>query len=242
MVPNLEGIDTIFIDLDGTLLDINEDEFMSIYISEIKKFFPEIETETFLKYFWEGTSEMMKSDDPNIFVLDAYMDSFVKSSRMDREIVMERFISFYQGSFTQIGKIGKSNYASEIIEVAKSHNIKIVLATNPLFPEISTIERCRWAGITFDQFLYVTHAENSTVCKPNPRYYNELLERVGSVAGRTLMVGNHYLYDLSAKGVGIKTWLIDKNLLGDEHRGKYDIDYQGSIKILVESIQNISVK
>ena len=35
-----------------------------------------------------------------------------------------------------------------------------------VFPEIATRRRCEWAGLSFDDFAHVTHAENSNYCKP----------------------------------------------------------------------------
>ena len=117
-----------------------------------------------------------------------------------------------------------------------SKGIKVVLATNPIFPEVSTITRCEWIDLSFSDFAYVSHANNSHYSKPNPIYYQTLLDITGSKAENTLMVGNDFHLDMAAKQVGISTWMIDKNHAKVEDKGIFEIDHEGSIEELVKMI------
>ena len=236
MESKLNGITTVFFDLDGTLLDLDEDRFSEEYTSRVYSLFTDMPKDEFFKHFWEGTKQMMEHDDPEVTTLEKYLKVFAEGTGMNNDDILKRFTDFYSGPFKELSKIGSGYHAREILDLCKEKGIKIVLATNPVFPKISTEERCRWAGIDFDEFLYVSHAENSTVCKPNPRYYLELLELSDSSSENVLMVGNDCLFDMGAANVGIKTWLIDKNITRSEYRDKVKIDFEGSMRELITQI------
>ncbi len=226
-------------DLDGTLLDMDEKLFSEKYTGLIYSYFQELSKEDFFNAFWKALENMMRHDDPNSFTLDGFMYPFSDMTDIAPDELLTRFIEFYTNEFPKLKDLGKSNLATEVINAAKNKNIKVLLATNPVFPSIATEQRCSWAGLKFDQFIHVTHAENTTVCKPNPRYYLELIEMLDVSAENVLMVGNHYLFDMAAKAVGIKTWLIDKNIDGFEYKDKFTIDFQGSIKQLIDEINKL---
>lgn len=234
---DIEGINTLFFDLDGTLLDFDEKEFTDRYEKLVYKYFENIlPRDIFHKGFWDGTYALMTHNKPDTLVLESFFDTFGEITNLPRKITHGHFDSFYNTEFRSIGEIASSNYAREILDAAKEKGIKVVLATNPVFPAIATQVRLAWIGLSFDDFIHVSHAENSYYCKPSPKYYETLLSIAGSKPEETLMVGNHYLYDMSAKGVGIKTWMIERNRLGEEYKGKFEIDYQGPMSELVEII------
>ncbi len=236
---DIEGINTLFFDLDGTLLDFVEKEFTDRYIALVFKYFEDLlPKDVFYKGFWDGTHALMTHNQPDKLVLESFFETFGKISGLPREITQQHFTNFYSNEFKTIGEIASSNYAKEILEAARKKGIKVVLATNPVFPAIATQVRLAWIGLNFDDFIHVSHAENSYYCKPDPEYYNTLLSIAGSNPEETLMVGNHYLYDMSAKGVGIKTWMIKKNQLGEEYKDKFQIDYQGPMSQLVDLINS----
>ena len=43
------------------------------------------------------------------------------------------------------------------------------------------------------------------------------------------MVGNDFLFDMSASSIGIKTWMIDNYQSNLEFKEKYSVDYKGSL-------------
>lgn len=78
----------------------------------------------------------------------------------------------------------------------------VVLAPNPLFSAVATLGRMGWDGLDKADFLRVTTYENSHYCKPNPAYYQEILDVLGPKAEKCAMVGNATADDLSAEQVG----------------------------------------
>ena len=236
---DINTISTLFFDLDGTLLDFVEKEFTDRYIALVFKYFKDLlPKDVFYKGFWDGTHALMTHDQPDKLVLESFFETFGKISGLPRNITQDHFTKFYSNEFKTIGEIASSNYAKEILDAAKNQGIKVVLATNPVFPAIATQVRLAWIGLSFDDFIHVSHAENSYFCKPNPKYYETLLSISGSKPEETLMVGNDYLYDMSAKEVGIRTWMINKHRLHEEHKDRFEIDYQGPMSQLVDIINN----
>ncbi|MCY3410951.1 MAG: HAD family hydrolase [Candidatus Heimdallarchaeota archaeon] len=236
----LNGIKAVFFDLDGTLLDMSEDDFTKQYTELIYQYFINIlDKDTFFKGFWRGIEDMMKHDDPDRNTLESFADTFSSVTKLHRNHTIDIFLDFYTNSFDELKSIGKSNLARDVIDLCKQKGLKLILATNPVFPEIATQKRCDWIDLSFDDFIYVTHAENFTVVKPYPRYFNELLSKAGVLADETLMVGNSFLYDAGASQVGIKTWIIDKNQDHLQYKDKFSINYEGSMKELFDELSKL---
>ena len=68
-----------------------------------------------------------------------------------------------------------------------------------------------WIIITLA--LNYTTYENSRFCKPNPAYYEEILEKIGCRAEECAMVGNDVDEDMVAGKLGMKTFLLTPCLL-----------------------------
>ena len=95
---------------------------------------------------------------------------------------------------------------------------RVVLATNPIFPAIATQSRIRWTGLEPEDFEFITTYENSSYSKPNPRYYEEVLEKIGCTPAECLMVGNDVTEDGAAKKLGIDVFFLIDCLINQEGR------------------------
>ena len=117
----------------------------------------------------------------------------------------------------------------------------MVLATNPIFPREATRNRIRWAGFEPESFEYYTTYENSCYCKPNPKYYLELIGKLGLKPEECLMVGNDVGEDMIAEKIGMKVFLITDCLINknDEDISKYP---HGGFKEYMKFIENSEVK
>lgn len=120
----------------------------------------------------------------------------------------------------------------------KERGYRIVLATNPYFPSIATENRIRWAGLTPEDFEYYTTYEHCTFCKPNPKYYWELLEKIGCQPEECLMIGNDVGDDMVAETLGMRVFLLTDCLINIENK---DINAypHGSFKELFKFIDTL---
>ena len=105
-----------------------------------------------------------------------------------------------------------------IVGWLKEKGIRVVLATNPLFPSIATENRIRWAGLQPEDFEYFTTFENSHYCKPNLDYYQEILEKRSLKPEECLMVGNDVGEDMITEQLGMKTFLLTDCLINKENK------------------------
>ena len=98
--------------------------------------------------------------------------------------------------------------ARETLELARRLDYRVVLATNPVWPLDAVRTRLRAGGLDDFTFDFISHSEVMTCCKPDPRYYRELLERLQARGEECLMIGNDPRKDLPAKEAAINTFLI----------------------------------
>ena len=87
--------------------------------------------------------------------------------------------------------------------------LKLVLATNPIFPFNVQIKRLAWAGLDHSHFDLVTHIENMSFCMPRIEYYLEICRKIDEPPEACLMVGNDPINDMVAARAGLKTYLTD---------------------------------
>jgi FMN phosphatase YigB (HAD superfamily) len=94
--------------------------------------------------------------------------------------------------------------------------LRIILATNPLFPACATIRRIQWAGMRPENFEIITTYENSRFSKPNLKYYQAIMEQPGVKAEECLMVGNDVGEDMIAAKLGLKVFLLTDCLINKD--------------------------
>ena len=77
-------------------------------------------------------------------------------------------------------------------------------------------QRLSWAGLALEDFIHITAYDNSTHCKPNPAYYQDICEKLGLDPARCLMVGNDYREDGAAAKLGMDLFLLTDCLIAPE--------------------------
>ena len=96
----------------------------------------------------------------------------------------------------------------------REKGVRVILATNPIFPAVATEKRIGWAGLSPEDFELYTTYDNMGFCKPNPAYYREILTRQGLQPEECLMVGNDVAEDiLPTAAMGMKVFLMTDCLL-----------------------------
>ena len=70
-----------------------------------------------------------------------------------------------------------------------------------------------FVSLSVDDFEGYTTYENSTYCKPDPRYFSQVAERFGLDPEECLMVGNDAEEDLAAAKTGMQVFLITDCLI-----------------------------
>jgi HAD superfamily hydrolase (TIGR01549 family) len=210
--------DTVFFDLDGTLLPLDMDAYVAKFLELLSKLdFSELEGKAFNEdVLNKAFQDMISSKHPDKTNETAYFDSIEKHTNIKRKAVEPIFIDFYQNHFHKLKfASNREPAARKVIDILKSKGYKIVLATNPLFPKIATKTRLGWAGLSEDDFSYITTFDNSCFSKPHLEYYLEILDKLTLDAKSCYMVGNNIEEDLCAIKLGFKAFLLTDHIIGD---------------------------
>ena len=202
----------VLFDLDGTLLPMNEEEFIPLYLDllatrmESKGY----NKEKFISALWSGTKKMYLNNgtktNGEIF-WDEFSSHFGKDSLKDKEYIDE----FYTNEFLKTKEACKENkYAKEIVKFVKNSNLLCILSTNPIFPKIATKTRMGFVGLIENDFDYYSYYENSHYTKPNPYYFLEILDKFNLKSDEVILFGNNTFEDGEcALKCGIKTYIVD---------------------------------
>ena len=211
----------ILFDLDGTMLPMDQENFIRAYFGALcEKFCPiiGIDKETMIKGIWKATGAMIKNNGSHLNY-DVFWSTFAKLVGDKVLKYIKDFDEFYNNEFIAVKAICKYNpVVPEAIKVLKSKGYKLIAATNPIFPAVATNNRLDWAGVNKDDFMLVTTYDNSGFCKPNPKYYLEITEKLGINPEECLMVGNDVDEDIiPTKELGRDTYLITDCLINNNN-------------------------
>ena len=231
---------TILFDLDGTLLPMDLDQFLTNYFGRLTKACSHVlDPQTLHTNLWASTEAMIRDNRPDKSNQAVFMENFIPRFELSADEIMPLFDDFYSKEFgALISCAMPTPLARQICQELVDKGYQLVLATNPIFPDVATSQRMRWAGIAEIPWSMVTTYEHCHYCKPNPNYYKEILERVGAEPEQTLMVGNDTKEDLVARRLGIKTYLVTDNLI-DHNSSDYETDFEGRLEDFMEFVKKL---
>ena len=231
---------TVLFDLDGTLLPMKLDQFLETYFDLLatKLIAHGYDSHKVMDGLWEGLMAMINNDG-NRTNENAFLDRFSQEVGRDARKDIPLFRQFYDNEFHG-AKVacGFDPKAVETVAAVKAKGLRVVLATNPMYPAIATENRMRWAGFDPQDFEAYTTYENFSHCKPNPAYFQELLDKLNLKPEECLMVGNDAMEDMAAAKIGIKVFLLPKWLV---NRDNLDISryVQGNFDDLLRYIDSL---
>ena len=230
----------VFFDLDGTLLPMDQDEFMKAYFSSLSRKMALIgyDPKLLIKSVWHGSEAMINNDgsqsNEQVF-WEAFNLSYGKNARADEDY----FNTYYVEDFDMVAEVCKINPAViSVISTIKNMGLRLALATNPLFPSIATEKRVAWTGLDISDFEIVTTYENSRFCKPNLKYYQDILQSMGLEPEEVLMVGNDVSDDMVVSELGMKVFLITDYLINKDNK-KIDVYPNGTFEDLAKHIKTL---
>ena len=229
----------VLFDLDGTLLPMDQDVFVKAYFTGLaKKLAPHgYDPKALIDGIWAGTAAMI-CNDGSCSNEDAFWQAFElklgRKARQDEAL----FYEFYCTDFQNVRQVcGFTQKAAETLGGIRKMGLRVALATNPIFPAVATQSRIRWAGLQPEDFEFYTTYENSSYCKPNPAYYQLILDKLGLAPEECIMVGNDASDDTAAGKLGIQVFLLTRDLINKEGRdlsGYPQGDYDDLMKFIDE--------
>lgn len=230
---------TVLFDLDGTLLPMNQDEFVKAYFDALATKLAPLgyNAKQLVAAIWSGTEAMVKNDGKflNEHVFWQKFASILGEKALSDK---DKFEEFYKTDFDRAQSVcGFNSKSKYVIDLLKDKKIRVALATNPIFPSVATKKRIKWAGLDPDDFELYTTYENTCFCKPNLKYYQDILDRLNVEPSETLMVGNDVGEDMVANKIGINVFLLTDCLI---NKNNVDINLysHGSFEELIKYLND----
>ena len=208
-------ITTVLFDLDGTLLPMDQSQFIKAYFGGLaRRLAPHgYEPQKLVDAIWKGTAAMVQNNG-EMTNKDRFWKGFEAAYGKPARVDEPHFEAFYREDFDNVqSSCGYTPAAREIIDTAKACGLRTALATNPIFPRMATERRIAWAGLSTTDFELVTTYENSRHCKPNLDYYRDIMQNLGVCPEECLMVGNDVGEDMIAQTLGCRVFLLTDCLI-----------------------------
>ena len=229
---------TFLFDLDGTLLPMDVKKFIEAYSKAVGKHFMRVcNPLKFVKVLWDSTGKMYQNDGSKTNE-EVFWEYFNANIGKEIKHIEPLFETFYLEQFDKVkSSCGYNPYANQLIKYLKSKGYRIVIATNPLFPKIGTMKRMKWAGLDPNDFELITTYEDFHYAKPNLKYYEEILAKIGEKAENCIMVGNDTREDMCVNQLGMEFILVTDDLINKDELTPECI-FEGSLeetyKMIVE--------
>jgi len=235
-------VKAVLFDLDGTLLQLDTQEFMQTYFKVVAGVAaPLVDPQRFTNALIKSTHQMMHDRDPQKTNYDVFWADFRNRLSDCIEDLTPLIEDFYEKQFRSLSWLAKSNEsARKAVTAALDRGARIVLATNPVFPRSAIIDRMDWAGIGDLTWDLITSYEDMHFCKPYQEYYNEIATRLNLHPQECLMVGNDIDKDIIAGLLGFKTYLVTDYVI-DSGTSALKPDWNGKLDELAGWIEGTDI-
>lgn len=205
----------IFFDLDETLLDINLSAFIAKYIAGRAQILSRVTRISYPQAVYAISKSYVgleaKDRQDGLLNEQFLKKEFTKLTRKNIDFPeLDEALRFYDAKYIDrfngsIVKAAPKPGIKETITAARKLGLSVVLATNPTFSLECDLVRMSWAGLSESDFDYISHTGNCHFCKPDARYYQELLDTLGYEPHEVMMVGNDVTRDFPKPDIGLKT-------------------------------------
>lgn len=227
-------IKVVLFDMDGTLLGMDENLFLKLYMSSLYEYCFEkdkYQVKQAAEMILSSVKEMAFDDNQNMTCMEKFYHYFSKKLLPSSDInsYIPKFDAYYLTPYYLTCKKAtfEKEYMKKAIQYLLDKGYRICITTNPIFPKVGILKRLEWAGLNKDDFEFVTYGENSHFIKPNLNYYKEILSRLNVKENEVLMVGNDVEEDMISGTLGFQTYLVMDHLLSRNNK-ENEIKSRGS--------------
>ncbi len=201
----------ILFDLDDTLLGNHVDTFVPRYFKLLGAYAAELlPAEQLIQALLTCTELTIQNVDGTRSNYDVFWEAFTARTGLNTAVAEPFFARFYEEVFPQLQVVTTvRSSARPLVQQCLNAGLKVVVATNPLFPRVAIEQRLAWAGVPPSEFDFalITTMENMHMTKPHRAYYAEIVRRIGCEPSQALMVGDSWNNDIApAAALGIHTF------------------------------------
>ena len=201
----------VLLDLDNTLININMRQFIPAYLAALgralRRFAPPEEIAETVLY---ATNVMQANTNPATSNYNAFYKIFLAKLQVEYAEIQPDIDRFYREDYAKLRRyVSPKPQARELAAFLTASGRKVVIATHPIFPLTAIEQRMEWGNLSGLPYALVTAMETAHFSKPNPAYYQEILDRLGVAPSQALMVGDDPQNDIApARQLGLETWQI----------------------------------
>jgi FMN phosphatase YigB (HAD superfamily) len=206
---------TVLLDLDDTLLISDMEKFLPAYLQALSGFLDDLPPKETIRQVLVATRHMEMNRDPSKTMEEVFDASFYPGLGINKKDIWNKIIQFYDEVFPTLQTVTQTKPgALELVDALFEQGHRVIIATNPLFPQAATYHRLAWAGFPVNQYPFslVSTYENFHFSKPDPAYYAELLAQSGWPPDPVVMVGDDLDMDiLPVSKLGIPAFWISQH-------------------------------
>lgn len=233
-------IKNILFDLDGTLINIDQEGFNKEYMDGVAQFFAKYgyDKNNTIKLLW-GAIMVIVNNDGKCTNEEVFCNYLEKNLNMNRETILKIFDEFTNSEYDLLKKyVKKVDLVTKAINLLKEKQYNLILATNAVFPYDIVKKRASWGNIDINDFSFVTNIDNMNYAKPNINYYKQILELNNLKAEECIMFGNDLIEDLAIEKLGIDCFIITDNMINGEYliNSKLNGNYEDFYKYIEDNL------
>jgi FMN phosphatase YigB (HAD superfamily) len=240
----------VLFDLDNTLIHYSERQFFESYVPGIMRLFADIMPgDILIERLLRSTNSLLHNNG-QMSNAERFMNDFCAGHEGLRDEIWARFMRFYATEYDQLRSVvSVPQGVRGIFLRLREKSVKLVIASNPVWPLSAQTVRLSWAGIEDLHFDLVTHIENTSYCKPQLEYYREICQLIDETPEACLMVGDDPVNDMIVSHIGMKTYMVtDGDVAATElSRSGYlkapaeipEPDFQGPLSAVVDLVEEL---
>lgn len=241
---DLNNIQAILFDLDGTLVDVDMNRFVPSYLRRLTEYMrAQVNPAQAIQAVHHAVAAMFANTDANRTLESILLDVLDSELAISPELYAACLEQLCQNDLEELRPLVTGHPLSpQLIESSLNNGWEVVLATNPIFPRVVIDARLAWGELSSKDFHHVTAYETAHFCKPSALFFEEVLQQLQLPAEACLMVGNDTLHDLSASQVGMQTCLLTPWSI-KRPEAHFKADWQGhheELLALLESIGSVA--
>ena len=213
--------------------------YYPVLVARFKDIFPDGQ---FAERLMKATVEL-RNNDGSRSNRELFLGTFCDGLDVNREEIWSRFEQFFSIDFDIFrDAVTAAPGAVEAFRHVKDLGLKIVVATNPIWPLSVQQKRVDWAGLGQISIDLITHIDNMSYCKPQLGYFRQICQLINVQPEECLMVGDDPANDMVAAKVGMKTYQttdsrsysgasleISKQVIGNNLEGIPPADFSGPL-------------
>ena len=211
---------TILSDLDGTLLGTDVNHFFFAFFHELENaIHQKAPNSNVIQQLQYAEDQMIANTNPSLWLKEVFAQHFYEplgTTEKECEGVLD---FYYRNEFPKLQALTQRRpEAAEIANWCQDQGSPLVIATNPVFPTISTRQRLAWAGLREDQLAFYSTYDNFHFIKPTLNFYAECLGRLGwPDDGPVAMLGDDPVHDIQPmEALGCRTFFVTEDEVDED--------------------------